>query len=378
MCKYHTFLNIIQKKLKKKVLEKVNSNKYNIPVQVMNCQVLLLTLNSISSDSGKNNTLKSVISLVQNIEWSDISEIISCYSSDSSKNDAVKIIVSKKIDEYVYPYLSAIVDTFYSDSGKITVLKTLQKFISDICDSTLVDILNGISSDSSKVDAISIITPYINRIHGSHIPSIISSITSDSSKTKSLNFIMKKVESMTGSDALSIIQNISSDSSKVKCVELLEPKIMKMVFDDILSILNNISSDSSTLATLKIFVRAGLKVNVDELIRLFETCSSNSTKTDIVLAFDKLTEPISNHESFCKTLAISIDDPDYYLKAAKKLNLDEDNVQKYKPEKKNFRMNFGCDAGIDFGSEANCISEYRTISNGVTSLTKTYSNGENI
>ena len=59
----------------------------------MNCDILLLTLRSISSDSSKNKTIESVIGSVIGLVESDISRIIGCYSSDSSKTKAINIIV---------------------------------------------------------------------------------------------------------------------------------------------------------------------------------------------------------------------------------------------------------------------------------------------
>ena len=141
--------------------------------------------------------------------------------------------------------------------------------------------------------------------------------------------------------------------------------------------MKNISSDSSTLAALKIFVQNGYVSNENQLIDTLSTVSSCSIKSEIAIILSDRIESISYHDAFCKLLALAINDQDYYLKVTNKLNLNEEYVQKYKPEKKTFNFD-----DIDFGSHdisipngVNCIS-HSIMTNGDTRHEiKKFSNG---
>ena len=132
----------------------------------MNSQTLILTLGSISSDSSKNTTLKTIISSVTDIKWGDLRNIIACYSSDSSKVEAISFIVPKLttdnkllIEDYVSAYLPGILNQISSDSSKVAIIRTINLHINLVAPETLVAMVNTISSDSSKVDAINLLAP---------------------------------------------------------------------------------------------------------------------------------------------------------------------------------------------------------------------------
>lgn len=344
----------------------------------MNCSILLMTLESISSDSSKNSTLKNIISSVSELVWSDISRIIGCYCSDSSKTEAISIIVSKKeIQGCVSIFLPQILFEISSDSSKITALQILKNYICSVSGSTVIKILEYISSDSSKVHAVSIVAPFMITTNGSIIETLLSEILSDSSKINALNIIIHKISKISGPEALNALQNISSDSSKVQCTDLIASK-MEINLRNLITILNEISSDSSRLSALKIFIRSGLKVNQDQLFDICNTINSNSSKVDAILAFDNFTEPISDHEKYCEKLATTIDDLDQYLKVAKKLKLNEDFVQKHKPEKKNISIFSTFTNGVsDFNDRPGvyCVNTTTCISGTVKTIRRTYSDG---
>ena len=309
----------------------------------MNVQALLITLNSISSDSSKNSTLKNLIALVQGLEWVHFIQLIDCYSSDSSKVEAIEILVKQEIKDYVNDYLPCILDNIQSDSSKVKALYILAKFTLNVSGVVVVGITKSISSDSSACKALSTIASHIDTIDNSYVRKVIS--------------------------------NISSDSSKVTALQLLVSK-MTMVQKDALKIMKNISSDSSTLSAFKTFVSAGLKVKGDKIIDLLTAFSSNSTKVDAIASIGELSEPISDQDKFCKLLAISIDDHDQYLKATNKLNLNDEFVQKYKPEKSSFNTmsNQNFDSN-DIPSGVFCISSMVNMTSDGKHEIKQYSNG---
>lgn len=60
----------------------------------MNTETLCICLNSISSDSNRNDSLKQLINKVNDFTWDIVSRIAKCYSSDSYKVDAIKITLN--------------------------------------------------------------------------------------------------------------------------------------------------------------------------------------------------------------------------------------------------------------------------------------------
>ena len=191
-----------------------------------------------------------------------------------------------------------------------------------------------------------------------------------------MTVIVTQVTTVDGNDLVSCIQNIYSDSSKVKCIELVSQKLI-FNYENILAILQNISSDSSTLSALKIFIKLNFKADSKQLLEICHTISSNSTKCDCILAFDKLDLQFDNENTFCKALAAEIDDCDYYLKAAKKLNLDDHFVQGHKPEKKSINISsiWSNDDEPTMRPGVYCVSSVTKYSNGQLISTKKYSDG---
>lgn len=311
----------------------------------MDGKTLAITLSHIPSDSNKNNTLKSLVSLVHTISWLNIIEILKFYSSDSSKKTAIEYLTYCQINEPVDNYLPAIIKNISSDSSTVSVLSTLTKNMSNITCDILYSCLKSISSDSSKVNAIQTLSPYVKTISETAFVNIIQNISSDSSKVNGLSILVSQINYNVQSTYVSnanilsnpcfynIVNSISSDSSKVKAIGYITPRTFIDVKSTI-SILQNISSDSSTLSAIRTFIDCGLQINYDDIFSIINTCSSNSAKSNIVLAFNTFLDSIDDHDKYCQMLAKNIDDEDYYLKACEKLNLNDECVQKYLPPKK--------------------------------------------
>ena len=87
----------------------------------MNVNVLVQTLDAISSDSSTNQVLGNIIGSVTTVTWGDIPRILDCYSSDSSMTNALRIITSRKVlSGYSTHYIPKILGCISSDSSRLS------------------------------------------------------------------------------------------------------------------------------------------------------------------------------------------------------------------------------------------------------------------
>ena len=318
----------------------------------MNCQALVATLGSIPNDNTKNTTLGTIVKLVTSVKWSDISQIIGCYSNDNCKVEAVRLIVTNvKNLGSVTSCLTDIMSNFSNDNCKVKTIEIIMASIpsdevSFSVSPHLKNIISHISNDSCKTSAIGLLVPLMGDTRGAIIPQIFSVMSNDSLKIKALSCIITKIKGVDDNDVLDALSNISSDSNKVECIRLVIDQL-GITIDTLLKILRSISSDNSTLVVLQMFIKNGLKTNPTRLLEFCETVSSHRVRADIVVSFDSLTEPIADPENYCQRLATTIKDQDQYLRAAKKLGLDEAFVEKYKPEKISISSFVGLNGVVD-------------------------------
>ena len=271
----------------------------------MNVETLILTLKSITDDNSKISTLESVISLVTDIAWANIANIISCYSDDNLKTEALAIILSdpikKNLGSYFWDadYVPKIYHQF-SFPNKIEVIKSLNRRTPMFMPlQIIIDVIKDIPSDSDKAEAVCLMMPMV--ISTFIIQAVLPLISSDSNKIKVLTFITQR-KRFNESDLEFAVRNITSDSSKIECIKLFLEKEM---------------------------------ISCSLLLEICHTFSSDSAKCDCILEFAEKIFPIVDQTEFCKALAVEISDPEYYLKAANGLNFNDVFVQRHKPEIKN-------------------------------------------
>ena len=368
-------------------------------------------LDKISFDSHKVNALDHLSGFIINPSGSIISDALSTMSSDSEKCKVVAILV-KRFKTLSDTYVKGILDKISFDSHKVTALGHLSEIItnpsgsmissalstmssdSDKCkaiailikqydtlsDVYLKGILDRISFDSHKVNALKIIVPKINTIDDDKLIEMLQTMSDDSNKTEGLTIAVKKTSNISAKCALAIIDNINFDSHKINGLNAIVPK-MVITFESVFNILKNISSDDSTLLALKTFIDYGFVSNELQLIDLLSTVTSSSFKSEVAISLCGHMETISDHDTFCKLLASANNDQDNYLKVASKLSLNDEYVQKYKPENNSFSIcidnislnSNSCDVSIPVG--VHCASFTSVMSNGERHEVRKYSNG---
>ena len=279
----------------------------------MNVETLIITLKSITDDNIKNATLKSVISLITDIKWTDVANIIGCYSNDDLKIEALTIFKSDpsiKLGQFSWKsdYVANIYHLF-SFPRKIEAVRSLDKCTNLIMPrNVLVDIIKDIPSDSDKAEAVSLILGGYRALVSTDnfLPTILPLISEDGNKIKALTYIAQRntmnQKKIDRNDLKFAVQNITSDSAKIECIKLF---------------LKN-----ETISCML-------------LLEICHTFSSDSVKCDCCLEFAEKVFPIVGHEEFCRALAAEISDPEYYLKVTEKLNIIDQFAQEYKPRIKN-------------------------------------------
>ena len=276
----------------------------------MNVETLILTLKSISDDNIKNSTLKSVISLVTDINWDNIASIIGCYSNDDPKLEALNIITFKNLGQLVWEsdYVADIYHRF-SFPSKIEAIRLFDKCTNLIIPhNVLVDVIKDIPSDSDKAEAVGLILGCHRALVSidNFLPTILPLISEDGNKIKALTYIAQRnalnQKKFNEIDLKFALQNITSDSAKIECIKLFLKKVI---------------------------------ISCMLLLEICHTFSSDSAKCDCCLEFAEKVFPIVGHAEFCRALAAEISDPEYYLKITEKLNIIDRFVQEHKPKIKN-------------------------------------------
>ena len=312
----------------------------------MNIPVLVKTLSSISNDASKNVTLKTIIQDVTGMQWSDISTIISCYSNDSAKNDAISIIVTNnKFSGSCENYLVELLGTFSTDSCKASAVKNLAPFVKSIDKSTLVSILREISCESSKTAIVKTLAGLMDNLTGSDL-SIILAMINDSAKSDVVYALRNKINPMTCDEIITMFKTISHDSTKMHCLKSVPMQTPTLT--TVIPMINCFSHDCGKVAALKIFVRHGFAVDANGLLTVCNNISVPSYQLEAITELSKVDVPIENHEQFCQDLAKIFSHPDY-LKAATKLNLDANLIEKYKPKIATTTIDGKQAANIDIG-----------------------------
>ena len=312
----------------------------------MNTPVLVKTLSSITNDANKNVTLKTIIVDVTGMQWSDISTIISCYSSDSAKNDAISIIVTNnKFSGSCENYLVEILRTFSSDSGKVSAVKILAPFVKSIDKSTLVSILREISCESSKTAIIKTFAGLMDNLTGSDL-SIILAMIDDSAKSDVVYALRNKINPMTCDEITTMFKTISRDSTKMHCLKSVPMQTPTLI--TVIPMINCFSHDRDKVVALKFFVHHGFAVDANGLLTVCNNISAPSYQLEAITELSKVDVPIENQEQFCQDLAKIFSHPDY-LKAATKLNLDANLIEKYKPKTATTTIDGKQAANIDIG-----------------------------
>lgn len=277
----------------------------------MNPENLIDILESIPSNSAKVTTLQSAINFVQNLKWSDVSNIISLISRNTDKVEAIEIIVqSNKIAESAAGYLSNIIQNISSNTDKVLAISILKDNIFIISGDEVAGVLRNISSNSDKVSALKILLPHIFD-------------NKDASESTAL---------ISGANALAIIENISSNTDKVNAFRFLLLKL-KVTVECVFSIMQNISSSTEKITALDLALKNNFQIaNEKNLLKIISTISSNSDK---LVAFNLLksglTEKITEVEVFLEGLAKQLTNPLDYLTAANSFDFPSDLVEKYKP-----------------------------------------------
>ena len=294
----------------------------------MNVETLILTLKSIPYDNHKNLTLKSVISLVDDIKWANIANIISCYSDDNLKMEAFTIILSdpirKKLGQCIWEsnYVADIYHQFYFPI-KIEAIKLLDKCTSCVMPRNIfLNVIKDISSDSDKAEAVRLIL-----ICGTLVRININNIAQH---VLPLCIIIDNI-------VQNVLPLISEDCNKIKVLTLIAQQNItrqkKFNESDLKFAVQNITSDSAKIECIKLFLEKEM-ISCTLLLEICHTFSSDSAKCDCILEFAEKIFPIVNRNEFCRALAAEISDSKYYLKVTNRLNIDDFFVQAHKPENK--------------------------------------------
>lgn len=316
----------------------------------MNTATLCMVLDSISSDSSKNTSLKKLINTINDFTWDILSKVVKCYSSDSSKTDAVKTIINSDVcsvfikntnQPMTITQICNVLSNISSDSSKSTAFGYLSGVLERSNGNGLCYILQTISSDSTKDNVTkNWIGTGKNSVTLEQLVSILKVVSSDSSKSSIAKNTMKCFHSGQTSTLGELIGCISSDSSKVNIFESVLDALVKKTpglqigCNDIVFVLKKISSDSSTVNILeKIKTENALNnIKFHELLCLTKEVSSESSKVNIVGLFDGKYDNYSfqdNANAFCEKLCDQMKYKKYFHQICETLKIDKEVYSTY-------------------------------------------------
>ena len=161
----------------------------------MNITNLINTLKFIPDDSRKKVALSSITPHINEIKWTDLVDIIGCYSTDPNKIDAITIFISivyRRLSvENVWNtnYIPLILQQFSADSGKLAALKILDPFIFYYDQQSLANVINAFSSDCAKLEAISLAITATDILSNQITATVVPLLSMNESKTKALQLI---------------------------------------------------------------------------------------------------------------------------------------------------------------------------------------------
>lgn len=221
----------------------------------------LTLISTIKSEpnSTKLCTLKSILDLVQDLKWSDVSGILDFFPRSARKIEALKIIVSaNKITTSVSDSLLEIIQSINSDADKVLAISILRSNIFSISGSQVASILQNITYNSFKVRALKILIPYISDDISENI------------------YVNEKSGLISCQNALLIIENINSTVNKIHFLKLLILNSkLKITSENIEPILENTFIGKEKMNALRTALNINLQIadekNISKIIGILLT-----------------------------------------------------------------------------------------------------------
>lgn len=346
----------------------------------MNTESLCICLNSISSDSNRNNSLKQLIGQLVDLTNESIPKILSYYSSDSYKVEAIGLILSSgKIKSACSPsVVHSIFKRMSSDSYKSQCFLILTKNMDVTSGTDLCNLFKTMSSDSYKVE---VAKYWVSQVKGSitlsELLAIFGNFSSDSYKSAFASQATLRINPGANNIITSIIATMSSDSYKVEVLSVLiaiqKASYYPIEISTVRDFLTTMSNDSYKLKVIE-FVKLfeTLKnIKSNELITLLNCISSESYRSDLIKAFQSnydISDMQSNAIHLCKQLSVSFTNRKYYRDSCITLQLPEELYKSYEDQNESNSFNVD-DINIDMPEGGNFVKIIQT-GNQKTTMTR--------